>query len=153
MKVEPDLGVFQAGSDGLQYYNMEIGSPAVDEKVLVKIDYQKPDDTLSVESFPVQPSAPITEEASGRAGIDTMALVPWFLGALGVILVVGGIWWYWVSGRATPAPPPKRTSRGRRSSATSEEDRGEATYCHQCGKRAAAGDRFCRSCGTRLRTG
>ena len=33
----------------------------------------------------------------------------------------------------------------------SAENGNNDIFCHRCGKRAASGDRFCRSCGTKLR--
>ena len=154
MTIEPDLGEFQPGTDGLQYYIMEIGAPAAGDEFSVKLDYLKSSDSLSIESFQVQPSAPFTEGETPRTSdVDLLSLLPWFLGGLGVLLVVGGILWYWRSGQ--DVGETKRTSRGRRA-ATASQDRmdegaSDGTYCHQCGKRAASGDRFCRTCGARLR--
>ncbi len=149
MSVEPDLGEFQLGSDGLQYYIMEIGAPAAGDVVNVNIDYQKDSDTLSFESFQVQPSEPIADDSQGRSEFDLMSLLPWLLGGLGLLLVVGGIVWYWQSGRE--APQPRKTSRSRKPGAGIAANSVDDTYCHQCGKRASGGDRFCRACGTRLR--
>ncbi len=153
MSIEPDLGEFEPGSDGLQYYVMEIGAPSAGDAFSVKVDYQKSNDALSIESFQVQPSAPIAETTQGRADISLLTLLPWILGGFGVFLVVGGIFWYWRSGQ--DISEPKRTSRGRRAASGRQEAFDEnvnsGVYCHQCGKRAASGDRFCRTCGTRLR--
>jgi hypothetical protein len=69
------------------------------------------------------------------------------------LLLGGGAYWYWRSGRQQ-APEPKRKRGARRSSSERIEEAGEVSghiYCHQCGKRAAQGDRFCRACGTQLR--
>ncbi|MBC8508791.1 MAG: zinc ribbon domain-containing protein [Anaerolineales bacterium] len=154
MSIEPDLGEFQPGSDGMQYYSMEIGAPSAGDEVSVKVDYQKSSDSLSIESFQVQPSAPITDGGTQRsADFDLLSLLPWLLGGLGVLLVVGGIFWYWRSGRDVTETKP--TNRGRRAASTPEDRMDEGAdggiYCHQCGKRAASNDRFCRTCGTRMR--
>ena len=154
MSIEPDLGEFQPGTDGLQYYIMEIGAPSAGDEFTVKVDYQKSSDSLSIESFQVQPSAPITDGGTQpTSDIDLLSLLPWLLGGLGVVLVVGGILWYWRSGQ--DVTDTKRTSRGRRTASATHDHRdegvGDGVYCHQCGKRAASGDRFCRTCGTRLR--
>lgn len=152
MTIEPHLGEFQAGSDGLNYYVMEIGAPTAGDTVSVKVDYQKSDDTLSVESFPVQASEPIDDSRAWQ-DINFMSLLPWILGGAGVVLVIGGVWWYWRSGQKSDSGS-KSTSRGRRAtSGEGESPASEAVYCHQCGKRAASGDRFCRACGARLRQG
>ncbi len=156
MSIEPDLGEFTPGSDGLQYYSMEVGAPLAGDAVSVKVNYQKDDDSLSIDAFQVQPSAPIAEGGQDLTQVNLASLLPWFLGGLGVLLVVGGILWYWRAGQEPSAP--KRASRGGRSRTTAKSeadfrDTGDAKYCHQCGKRAADGDRFCRTCGARLRTG
>jgi len=154
MSIEPGLGEFEPGSDGMQYYIMEIGAPSAGDAVSVKVDYQKSSDALSIESFQVQPSAPIAEGSQGRAEIDLLSLLPWFLGGLGALLVVGGIFWYWQSGQ--DVSELKRTSRGYRGLSEPQADFdksvGDGIYCHQCGKRAGSGDRFCRTCGARLRS-
>lgn len=152
--VEPDLGELISGTDGLQYYIMEVGAPAAGDTVSVKLDYQKDNDTLSSEAFQVQPNLPTAGVGGNRlAQVNLMSLLPWLLGGLGVLLVVGGLLWYWRSGQETQSP--KQTSRGRRRSAALEtqeqENSAEGVYCHQCGKRASRGDRFCRACGTRMR--
>ena len=151
MTIEPNLGEFQPGSDGLNYYIMEIGAPKAGDTVSVKVDYQKNDDTLSVESFPVQASEPINNPG-GLQDINFMNLLPWLLGAAGVLLVVGGMVWYWQSGRKN-APSSKPTGRGRRNpTGAGAPASSESAYCHQCGKRASGSDRFCCACGERLRS-
>lgn len=154
MSIEPDLGEFNPGSDGLQYYIMDVGAPSAGDIVSVKVSYQKENDSLSIDAFQVQPSAPITEGGQDRTQVNPASLLPWLLGGLGVLLVVGGVIWYWRSGQESSTP--KRVNRGRRATTkpkTDFENREDARYCHQCGKRAADGDRFCRTCGARLRSG
>ncbi|MEN8172108.1 MAG: zinc ribbon domain-containing protein [Chloroflexota bacterium] len=152
MRIEPDLGSFEAGSDGLMYYSLEIGTLSVGDPIAVKVDYQKEDDVLSIESFDI--SAPIQNQPSNQVDASMTDWLPWILGGFGLVLVAGSIGWYWLSGREVQ-PTPKKTSRGRRSSSRTrsqtEVGHGEANHCHQCGKRAASGDRFCRVCGTKLR--
>lgn len=152
MRIEPDLGSFQAGSDGLMYYGLEIGSISMGDTISVKLDYQKDNDVLTVENFDV--SAPIQGETSNQVDASITDWLPWILGGLGVVLVAGSLWWYWQSSRAIE-PARKETTRGRRTSSEtrSQTESGTAIHCHQCGKRAAKNDRFCRSCGTKLRSG
>ncbi len=142
-------------SEGLTYYTIELGAQSAGSDATVSIAYTKDSDTLTAEQFQVQPSAPISGDTSGRVNI--MDILPWALGALGLILVGGGLWWYLQTGREKPKAT--RRNRGHRSSqarpyrgaepSLASSDAG--VYCHQCGKRAEAGDRFCRSCGTKLR--
>jgi hypothetical protein len=152
LTTSPGLGSGVAGGDGLTYYNAQIGSLDAGQTFDITINYDKATDSLSAESLTVQPSAPLAESNTGLRGQLTAAL-PWGLGLLGVILIVGGGLWYWQSGR-NQSQKTKSTRRGRRSSTSRPEpaSAGEGhVYCHQCGKRAGDTDRFCRTCGAKLR--
>jgi hypothetical protein len=154
LKVEPDLGSLSQGSDGMFYYMMEIGSPVAGDKVGVFVNYQKDNDFLSVESMQVQPSVPINTDEQGE--FELMNALPWILGVLGLILLVGGGFWYWLAGRERSPQAPRKRSRRKRDysmepSMQRSLEQDDGIYCHQCGKRATSGDRFCRSCGTKLR--
>jgi hypothetical protein len=153
MRITPGMATSKPGADGLTYLTLDVGPLSVGQPFEISIDYQKPDDQLSSSGLPVEPSGPLDNTAAGRQSM-TEAL-PWALGLLGVLLIAGGGLWYWQSGREQPQN--NRKPRGRRK-ATSPVDTGEINqsdyvYCHQCGKRAAPGDRFCRACGTELRLG
>jgi hypothetical protein len=135
--------------DGLTYLTKEIGVLDAGQTISLDIAYLKTSDTLTKPQLEVQPSAPLTTEPDWQ---NTMlGALPWVLGVLGVGLIAGGVFWYWKSGQATQAEKPRR--RRSRSMTTGREDEGVAgvVYCHQCGKRAGETDRFCRSCGTKLR--
>jgi hypothetical protein len=151
IRFSPDLGSPEEGEDGLLYYTEEVGALEAGQSFVVEIDYQKSTDALSAESLSVEPSAPITDETQGR--VNLLSVLPWVLGAFGIFLIGGGVWWYWQSGvEAAPARSRRRrkAARERKTDLPSSHER--AIYCHQCGKRANAGDRFCRYCGTRLRS-
>lgn len=149
MSISPSLGNGVVGSDGLTYYSADVGSLTSGQTFEINVQYSKPDNTLSAEMLEVAPSAPIPEPTTL---FDPQEILPVLLGILGVVLVIGGVWYYWHSGRGEVQF--KRTRRGSR--ASKREPTGERLdsdlYCHQCGKRAGLGDRFCRSCGARLRT-
>lgn len=150
MRISPATDAGEPGQDGLVYYNKQVGSLSAGQTFSLSFEYQKEGDALSATNLPVQPSAPVGEQAFGQNSLR--AALPWLLGILGVALIVGGAVWYWRSGRSSPAAQKPRR-RGRRSA---ERESAPAAveghvYCHQCGKRAAPGDRFCRTCGTQLR--
>jgi hypothetical protein len=110
---------------------------------------------LSATQLTVEPSQPLTADTSGRVRLEN--LLPWALALLGLVLIGGGGFWYWQAGRKETLSRSRIKSRGRRRpSDRAGAEEGEmaetGTYCHQCGKRAASNDRFCRSCGTRLRS-
>jgi len=152
----PGASTTSVGSDGLTYHLIELGAIPATSLTSISVRYFKDSEALSIEGFQVQPSAPLSQSTSGRVTI--MNLLPWILGGVGVLLVFGGIWWYWQTGREKNKQP-KRRSRGQRSPGypkpkqdnTSEITDNEGVYCHQCGKRAETRDRFCRSCGSKLR--
>jgi len=94
----------------------------------------------------VQPSEPIGPETSGRVSVDKM---PWVIGGVGLALIAIALFTYWRSTQSEGRPSANTGSRRRRRQ-QGEDDDGQA-YCHECGARAHAGDRFCRTCGSRLR--
>lgn len=152
MRIVPSQGEgIVSESDGLTYFTQVLGAIPAAQTVKVMIDYNKPDDKLSVESLQVQPSAPITENTS--FGLLILPYLPWILGVVGAVLIIGGILWYWrSSGQPIRLPRWLRGARdtGKINTGAGAPGGGDI-YCHQCGKRASPGDIFCRSCGTRLR--
>jgi hypothetical protein len=151
MTLSPAADSSETGQDGLVYFTKRVGAVPSGQTFKLQLDYKKDADTLSAESLQVKPSAPVTNAPTTARTLRTY--LPWLLGILGVGLLVGGGLWYWQSGKGKERPEPRR----RRSSSAAAEppvaDAGSDIYCHQCGKRAGAGDRFCRACGTRLRVG
>jgi hypothetical protein len=111
------------------------------EQVPVKITYTKTSDRLSVSNQPLETGI-VDESTQGRVSLSNY--LPYILGGLGLLLIIGGGIYFWQSSQGKPVPRKRHRSRSR-------DDGGEDVYCHQCGKRAQSGDRFCRTCGTRLR--
>jgi hypothetical protein len=153
MHIEPGMVSSQEGKDGLTYYSAEVGALPQGKPVTIAIDYQKANDDLSAGNAPVEPTGPLDDTTRGRSSM--MSALPWVLGLVGLLLIVGGGAWYWFSGRQKPQSGKKH--RSRRSKTASQGVSGGVesgqVYCHQCGKRAGAGDRFCRACGAALRIG
>ncbi len=146
--ITPGPVTAQTGKDGLTYFTKIVGPVAQNQTFSIKIEYQKADDSLSAESLQVQPGSPLAAEQSSAASWTNY--LPWGLGIIGLILIFGGGYWYWQSGRQTASARPRKRSRASKTASIKQDDQGEV-YCHACGKRAAAGDQFCRACGTRLR--
>ncbi|GAB4528642.1 MAG: hypothetical protein Fur0018_14820 [Anaerolineales bacterium] len=149
MELTPALGqpAINPG-DNLTYYTASFASLKAGESFELKVGYQKSDDTLSVEGLQVVPADNTPNSATAFAWRDAL---PWILGGLGVILIIGGAFWYWRGGQE-PQPSRKRHHKSaKQRAAQSRSNDGQAVYCHQCGKRADAGDRFCRTCGAPLR--
>jgi len=152
MRISPSLGAGAVGSDNLTYYTQDIGAIPDGQNFQITLDYQKLNDALSVENLPVEPSAPIPQGTASDLNLTTW--LPWILGILGAGLIIGGIVWFWQTGRQRPAThTPRRRSRAGSSQPETSFSLDEAAiYCSQCGKRALPGDQFCRSCGTPIRS-
>lgn len=150
MKVVPNTSNVAVGKDGLTYYVTRVDSLAAGQTFEVSLQYRKPNDSLTAESLQVQPSAPMGSAASTTPAARN--LLPWLIGGLGVLLIVGAVtWWFW---QARMVKPRQKSTRSRRRRLVVEPQNviaEGATYCHHCGKRAMPGDRFCRACGTKLR--
>ena len=152
MRIAPSLGAGVVGSDNLTYYTQDIGAITAGQNIQITLDYHKPSDALSAENLPVQPSAPVPQSTASDLNISTW--LPWVFGILGAGLIIGGIVWYWQTGRQRPIPKTRR-QRSRAGSNKPEINSGSdesEVYCSQCGKRASPGDQFCRSCGTQIQS-
>ena len=152
LQISPSLGSNVSESDGLVYHTAQVGSLAENQTFSITINYEKATDTLTAADLPVEPSGSLNEAAAGR--FPFTSVLPWFLGALGIFLIAGGLIWYWRSGQEpTPRRKRSRQTSGNSAPPASDLSESEYIYCHQCGKRAAPGDRFCRACGAPLRSG
>lgn len=152
MTISPSLGAGKVAGDGMVYYTQDIGALELGQTFTIVMDYDKAGDTLSAEDVPVEASAPLD---SGRSGWQSMVTaLPYLLGFIGLGLIVGGGWWYWRTGKKADNSGKPIPRRRKTSDEPSPETKESAhIYCHHCGNRATAGDRFCRSCGTQLRIG
>lgn len=154
VRFSPSLGAGQV-IDGLVYYTSQVGPLAQGQSFSITMDYNKESNTLTSERMTVGASEPLDGNVSGHKSTTRM-LLPWILGGLGVLLLGGGVYWYWRSGQEETQTRSKRGRGSRRRASAPREaqtvpESGQHVYCHQCGKRAASGDRFCRACGTQLR--
>ena len=93
-------------------------------------------------SSQVEPLEPVDENTDGRATLDNLPLI---LGGFGVVLIIIALIFYLRSQSAVP-----QTSKLRKR-IRQPQQAGTQTYCHECGARAHEGDRFCRTCGSKLR--
>ncbi len=133
------------GSDGTSYLTKDFGALGAGQKLTLQVDYTRTSDKLSVSQPNVQPSEPLSPSTPGRVMLSNY--LPYILGVLGLLLIIGGSVYFWQSSRG-------RSLRSGRRHAPRAPDEGKSDiYCHQCGARAQVGDRFCRICGTKLRPG
>ena len=142
LKLTPQFGAGVVAADGLTYYNSLIGALPASETYSLSIEYQKSTDTLSASGQSVQPSAPLP------APTNLTGILPWILGGLGGLLVLGGLVVGLIYWRREQDKPSNNTRKRR--AMTQKETPGGDVYCNLCGKRSQPGDVFCRSCGSRL---
>lgn len=139
----PALADVSPSTDGFTYHRGSIGLMADGQNFDLQISYSKADDSLSASGSAIQPAG---GSLTGSQASFTNSL-PWIIGALGLLLIIGGGLWYWISGRSQAEPARPRHRAAEAEDAAPQDDQ---RYCAQCGKRAQPGDRFCRACGTRI---
>lgn len=148
-QMEPAAQSASAGEFGLTYRQARIGPLDAAATPVLAISYRRTTDQFS--AVLVAEQTPLgTPESAGGGTPDLSTYLPWALLALGLLLMAGGVIYYVRTLR------PSARNRQRHRPATSEApDDGEGiastVYCHNCGTRASASDRFCRRCGTQLR--
>ena len=147
--VTPPASDQMQDEEGFSYDVINQGALPAGSSFTVNASYQKDSDDLSATNLPIQPRAPVT--ASTAARLNLARALPWILGFLGIALIAGGGLWYWQSGKQSSTEKSRQRRRTSRPKISAEAPADEGVYCHNCGKRAQAGDRFCRSCGTPLR--
>ena len=89
----------------------------------------------------IRPSALIGTDTPGRVSITDL---PWIIGGFGLALIMIALFSYWRSTQSGEEKPRRRQPQA-------EVESNVQAYCHECGTRAHAGDRFCRTCGSRLK--
>ncbi|MEW6406626.1 MAG: zinc ribbon domain-containing protein [Chloroflexota bacterium] len=141
---DPTLSRIAADNGNITYEGSPVQMDA-GEQYIQSVEYQKSSDALAIPTQELAPSAPVDENTPGRISLTTY--LPYIFGGFGLVLILGGLLYYWQSGSRSAGGGPRRRKRAR----ASEQEEGEAQYCHQCGTRAKPGDRFCRVCGSRLR--
>ena len=110
----------------------------------LQIEYSREsEEIVSPSSSPqAEPISPVDENTDGRATLNNLPVI---LGGFGVVLIIIALTFY-LRGRSVTEQTSKPRKRSR-----STQNSGTQTYCHECGARANEGDRFCRTCGSKLR--
>ena len=143
VRADPKLQAGEAA--GTTYWlGEDFGSLSSGTEFTFELGYVRASESPVEPSQGLQPSQPLDATTPGRVMMSNY--LPYFLGALGVVLIGGGAFYFWQAGRA------RGPRRSRHSGGTNLPlRRVDEIYCHECGTRAQTGDRFCRVCGTRLR--
>lgn len=159
MSLRPDAGGGRQASDGMTYHTLVAGQVNAGTTFELAITYEKPDDQLTnPQQFqPAQPVQPVDGATAGRVTLDQT--LPWAVGGAGLLLIAGGLFWYWrtyASGKKNFEKGSHRHAHASGAPAGAaptapQAGAGPSAFCHQCGKKASPGDVFCRVCGTKLR--
>ncbi len=146
----PELSVTNTSQDKLHLIgavnrsNLKMG-----QSYKFQIEYTRESESVTnpSQAADVQPSEPVGANTPGRVSIDNL---PWIIGGVGLAFIIVALFAYWRSTKSSPHSSTPLAGLGRRRHGGEEESAAPA-YCHECGARAHAGDRFCRTCGSKLR--
>ena len=129
------------GNLGLTNHRILISNITAGQTFSLEAKYDRTANDLSIAGNPISALTPPGPNTPGSVSVT--GILPWVLGALGILLVIVGIvgFFIWQAGN--------RASAVRQQSRLHAQAESEI-ICPQCGKRAQTGDAFCRTCGTRL---
>jgi hypothetical protein len=143
------------GNDGLLHHQANLGEVSEDQTVRIELSYSNPSNQLTIDESITPEPLPLSRPVEAEGGTpDVSQILPWFLGGLGICLVVvSGILYF--QSRRHPQKA-KRKPRIRKPAKLYDEGNGaevdpSTIYCHQCGTKANVSDRYCRHCGVPLR--
>jgi hypothetical protein len=146
------------GSDGLRYHNLPTERVPAGEPYVVAVTYTMASSqlTTALASAPTPASDDaVAPDAADTGGLSTLNW-PIILGAVGGILLLLALGWQLFGSRLssrnvgrTPRKPTPQRTPSRTATPAGDET---APYCHECGERSRPGDRFCRNCGTQLKS-
>lgn len=145
--LDPPAAEEVVGADGLVYSRGSLLPDAEGGPPSISLRYTKGSSLLTAdaleasgEAAPDLPDQPV----AGRAPPDWLAYA---VGGLGVVLVAGALFLF----RKNRASEGVKRSRIRGRRGAPEAPREGGRYCHQCGEKVAADDRFCSNCGAAQR--
>jgi hypothetical protein len=139
---DPEMRAAPSADAGQTYLEWGTGNLQAGEQLPIRVTYTKTSDRLGASDQPLETGI-VDESTRGRISLSNY--LPYILGGLGILLILTGGLYFWQTSKGKPGPRLRHRVRD------DETPEGEV-YCHQCGKRAQPADRFCRTCGTRLRT-
>ena len=155
MTVVPVPATVSAGQDGLTYHVLPGQAVAAGDTYRVEVGYTMNTPQLTI-SFSSQETDTANEELPfldavpvESGGVDWQL---WFIG-LGILILVATAVWYLISRQSASKHRPAKPKPTRKTAVTqATATKGKANFCHQCGQPLQAEDKFCRNCGTAVKT-
>lgn len=138
---DPEMRTTTSADSGQTFLEWGASNVEAGEEIPVRLRYTKTSDRLGASDQPLETGG-IDESTEGRISLSNY--LPYILGGLGILLILTGGLYFWQTSKGRPGPRFRHRIR-------EEEGVPGEIYCHQCGNRAQPTDRFCRTCGTRLR--
>lgn len=141
---QPALRKLENPLDEFTDYFASFGVVPAGELFTLSFSYIKDPGDLSIPALPVEPASPINGNAPGRTP-SPISVILWLLVAsVAVIIVVGLYYWRFLINLSAER---ERVVQG----VGIMNPEKQVFFCHECGMRSRAGDRYCNNCGTELR--
>lgn len=125
-------------------FSADLGAIPAGELFILSFSYTKDARDLAHPALPVEPASPINGNAPGRTPSPESVILWLLIASVAVVIVVGLYYWRF---RINLTGKRKRVVQG----VGVMNPEKQAFFCHECGMRSRAGDRFCYNCGTELR--
>lgn len=162
MATEPAAFSVTPRQDGFQYHNLSPVEVPAGESFTLVVNYSRTISQLSAELVQPETAAETTTTGQPETTPETSPNWPTIVLASGGVAVLAvGAWMLLgerlvaarrgsVKSRPAPVVPRPKKRESVRETAV-EETPTFVQFCHHCGQKTAPDDRFCRSCGTRLK--
>ncbi|KAA3664570.1 MAG: hypothetical protein DWQ04_05095 [Chloroflexi bacterium] len=155
MNVVPTpTNITASSGDNLNYHILPISAVATGELYEVRVNYEMTEPQLTIDlATQPQPTAQTAVSPPPVAGNNTN--LPLILGVVGGVLIVAVLAWALVNNQKTTPRPRKPTPRRKtavKSSPPPARLASAAIFCHEGGEGLQAGDKFCRECGTAVKS-
>lgn len=125
-------------------YQGTFGPVSGGEMFSLHLEYVGESDHTTYPALRVLPAVPVDESTYGRMA-SPLSVIVWLMGAAAAIIFLVGLCYWWF--RNSQADERTRAAKGVGILNLEKQ----AAFCHECGTRSRAGDRYCRNCGTGLR--
>lgn len=147
--VTPNPAAISEGEDGLTYHVLPNQAVAPGEQVDVQVEYSMSSPQLTITfsnpDTPTENDLPFLDAAPVESTPFDWQLL---LIVLGGLILLGTAVYIFITNRQTSRHRPAKPKPRRADTAP----KGKVNFCHQCGQPIQSSDKFCRSCGTAVKT-